>query len=286
MPYDIVNTVDGNIELPEELVFDVGYEPCKVPNKKYVFNQKTGEYLNVVGSNYQCVGHHTFAKSIFSAINESIPNEHLADADIKFKTARRNGFMMMEIILPNLSYEIYTEKHSEKIGQRIIALHGVDGLCSNLAVFGQISFFCTNKMIRGEHDKVLRKNTSGFSIENFEKQLMVSQQSFYSHAEELQRWANISTASLDAELFLEKVMKSKRQAKNMFSLYEQEVSVRGKNAYSLYSAFTNYTSYADERNGFPIKETGNDTQAVTMWQRELDVTKWISSKPFKELVNV
>ena len=65
MPYDIVNTVDGNIELPEELVFDVGYEPCKVPNKKYVFNQKTGEYLNVVGSNYQCVGHHTFAKSIF-----------------------------------------------------------------------------------------------------------------------------------------------------------------------------------------------------------------------------
>ena len=40
MPYDIVNTVDGNIELPEELVFDVGYEPCKVPNKKYVFNQK------------------------------------------------------------------------------------------------------------------------------------------------------------------------------------------------------------------------------------------------------
>jgi hypothetical protein len=48
----------------------------------------------------------------------------------------------------------------------------------------------------------------------------------------------------------------------------------------LYSAFTNYASYADERNGFSLKNTGNDTQAVSMWGREQEVSKWVSDPKF------
>ena len=54
--------------------------------------------------------------------------------------------------------------------------------------------------------------------------------------------------------------------------------------FSLYSAFTNYATYADERNGFTLKNTGNDTQSESMWKREQEVNKWISSDRFQRLL--
>ena len=88
----------------------------------------------------------------------------------------------------------------------------------------------------------------------------------------------------DVKAMLETLLKSDRMADKMFSLYNQEASVRGQNVWSLYSAFTNYASHADERNGFNLRNTGKDTGAVSMFQRENKVSQWIESKPFKELI--
>jgi hypothetical protein len=54
--------------------------------------------------------------------------------------------------------------------------------------------------------------------------------------------------------------------------------------FALYSAFTNYATYADERNGFSLRNTGNDTQAVTMFNRENQVSQWVSNPAFQQLV--
>jgi len=54
--------------------------------------------------------------------------------------------------------------------------------------------------------------------------------------------------------------------------------------FALYSAFTNYATYADERNGFKLRNTGKDTDAVSMWEREEKVSRWVDSKQFKELL--
>ena len=60
--------------------------------------------------------------------------------------------------------------------------------------------------------------------------------------------------------------------------------MRGQNVWALYSAFTNYASYADDRNGFALRNTGKDTNAVSMFQRESKVSQWTESKQFKELI--
>jgi len=70
----------------------------------------------------------------------------------------------------------------------------------------------------------------------------------------------------------------------MIHLVQQEVSKRGRNVFALYSAFTNYASYADDRNGFNLRNTGKDTASQSMWARESEVTKWISTPEFKQLV--
>ena len=69
----------------------------------------------------------------------------------------------------------------------------------------------------------------------------------------------------------------------MYELYCSEATIRGHNKWALYSAFTNYASYADERNGFNLRNTANDTNAISMWGREQEVTKWVSDSRFVQL---
>ena len=270
--------------LPENLDFDPVFEPTKVRDKKYVINGNTGDYIGVVGDTFNCASHDAFFSGVVDTITENLSYVARDGLTTKWNIARQNAWAMLDMTLPNVTARIETDKHSTTIAQRIIALHGIDGSCSNQTFFGAIDFFCTNGMIRGEHDKVRRKNTSNFSMDRFIRDLRESTQSFYAQSERLQGWANKPLFVGDVKAMLESLLKSDRTAEKMLNLYNQEASVRGQNVWALYSAFTNYASYADDRNGFALRNTGKDTNAVSMFQRESKVSQWIESKQFKELI--
>ena len=270
--------------IPEKLNFDVQFEPTKVRDKKYVINGNTGEYIGVVGNTFNCANHTDFFEGVHNTVTENLGEEETNGMNINWRIAKQNAWALMDMTLPNVTARIESDKHSTTIAQRIIALHGVDGSCSNQTYFGAIDFFCTNGMIRGEHDKIRRKNTANFSMDRFIRDLRESTQSFYAQSERLQGWANKPLYVGDVKAMLEALLKSDRASEKMFGLYNQEASVRGENVWALYSAFTNYASYADERNGFNLRETGKDTQAVSMFQREHKVSQWIESPVFKELI--
>lgn len=280
MPFDI----PMQDMIPENLDFTVAFEPTKVKDKKYVINGDTGEYIGVVGDTFNCASHTEFFEGVHDTVTENLGAAQCEDMNMKWRSARQNAWAMLDMTLPNVTARIETDKHSTTIAQRIIALHGVDGSCSNQTFFGAIDFFCTNGMIRGEHDKVRRKNTANFTMDRFIRDLRESTQSFYAQSERLQGWANKPLYRGDVKAMLDTLLKSDRMAEKMFGLYNQEASVRGQNVWALYSAFTNYASYADERNGFNLRNTGKDTGAVSMFQRESKVSQWIESKPFKELI--
>ena len=280
MPFDI----PMNEMIPQHLDFAVEFEPTKVKDKKYVINGNTGEYIGVVGEGFNCASHTDFFEGVHDTITENLGEDETDSMNMKWKTARDNAWVMLDMTLPNVTARIETDKHTTTIAQRIIALHGIDGSCSNQVFFGAIDFFCTNGMIRGEHDKIRRKNTSNFSMDRFIRDLRESTQSFYAQSERLQGWANKPLWAGDVKNMLESLLKSDRMAEKMFGLYNQEASVRGQNVWALYSAFTNYASYADERNGFNLRNTGKDTGAVSMFTREHKVSQWIESKQFKELI--
>ena len=280
MPFDI----PMQDMIPENLDFPVAFEPTKVKDKKYVINGYTGEYIGVVGDTFNCASHTEFFEGVHDTVTENLGEAQCEDMNMKWRSARQNAWAMLDMTLPNVTARIETDKHSTTIAQRIIALHGVDGSCSNQTFFGAIDFFCTNGMIRGEHDKVRRKNTANFTMDRFIRDLRESTQSFYAQSERLQGWANKPLYIGNVKAMLDTLLKSDRMAEKMLGLYNQEASVRGQNVWALYSAFTNYASYADERNGFNLRNTGKDTGAVSMFQRESKVSQWIESKPFKELI--
>jgi len=274
MPFDMI---------PADLDFDVAFEETKFDGKKYVLNQDTGEYLGVVGKDFTCASHGDFFRNVVDTATNELGEHELANANYNFQSARGGAWAMLDITLPNVTETIVTDKHETSIANRIIGLHGIDGSCSNQVYFGAIDFFCTNGMITGDHDKVRRKNSSGFSLENFVGELKRARSDFYDRAAKLQVWAKTSLKNVDIKTLLDDIITSNRKAEKMYELYCSEATVRGHNKWALYSAFTNYASYADERNGFNLRNTANDTNAISMWGREQEVTKWVSDNRFQML---
>ena len=207
----------------------------------------------------------------------------IENAQFTWRSARNNAWSMLDITLPDMQVEISTDKHTTTLGNRIISLHGIDGSCSNQAFFGAIDFFCTNGQISGDYDKIRKKNTSNFTLDGFIQELQRARTDFYTETAKMQVWAQTSTKYVNIQSLLEEMISSKRKAEKMFSLYCAEASTRGHNKWALYSAFTNYASYADERNGFNLRNTGNDTRAISMFSREQEVSKWVSDRRFIEL---
>ncbi len=269
--------------VPEHLDFGVECEPTKMRDKKQGINADTGQYLGIVGTGFKWASNGDFYRGVLDTVTEELTSHEVADARMNWRTARDGAWAMLDITLPNMKTVVETEKHSTEIGNRIISLHGIDGSCSNQVYFGAIDFFCTNGQISGDYDKVRKKNTSNFSMESFIYELTRARTDFYEQAAKMQVWANTSLKYVDVSSLLESMITSKRKAEKMYSLYMQEASQRGHNKWALYSAFTNYATYADERNGFNLRNTGNDTQAISMWSREQEVSKWVSDDKFIEL---
>jgi hypothetical protein len=267
--------------IPEHLDFTVEFEPTKVDDKKYVINGDTGDYIGIVGNGFTCANHGDFFRNVMDTTTETLSDYDMEGAQINWRSAHKDGWAMMDMTLPNVTAKIATDKHETTLMKRIIALHGVNGTCSNTTIFGAIDFFCLNGQITGDHNKVMRKNTSNFSLDRFITELHKSQQDFTAQAEQMQRWANTSLMHVDVKAMLEGIMKSDRKSEKMYGLYNQEVATRGRNLWALYSAFTNYATYADERNGFALRNTGSDTQSKSLFMREIEVANWVNTPQFQ-----
>ena len=288
MPLDMTTQDNFIAEVPENLTFKTVFEPTLFKEKKYVINGDTGEYIGVVGKSFNCADHQDFFYGVQNVMTENLPAADLKTVDVSWRTARDNAWALMDLKLTDVSATIRTDKHETVISPRIIALHGIDGSASNQVFFGKIDFFCTNGMINGEYDKVRRKNTSNFQMNDFIRELAALRSDFYVEAQRMQRWADTplkgwGTTSKVQDM-LESIIKSERKAKKMTDLYYSEAKTRGHNVFALYSAFTNYASYADSRNGFTLRNTGNDTASESMWKREQEVSKWISTTEFNSLL--
>ena len=285
MPLD---GVDPRIfgDIPDSLNFNVEFEPTRLSSKKYVINASTGEAVGIVGSSYPNNPHPAFFRRVQAAITDNLGWNDLADAKVKWQTARNGAFGLMDITLPNVRYTVTTKEHQTDVAQRIVALHGVDGLCSNQTYFGAIDFFCTNGCISGDWGKVRKKNTSGFSLDNFIHELNDAKTDFHQHGRQLQTMADRETDLTEVRAILDRIIKHPRKVEKMSMLYLDEASTRGHNMFALHSAFTNYATYADERNGFKLKEMKNDkdTKAITMFSREQQVNKWVSDPAWSALV--
>ena len=286
MPLDFpLDGVDPRIfgSLPDNVNFDVAHEPTRMTGKKYVVNQSNGEVLGIVGRGYPVNPHPVFFRRVQAAITDTLSWNDLDDAKVRWQTSRFGAFALMDITLPNVKYTVTTDRHQTEVAQRVIALHGLDGLCSNQIYYGAIDKFCTNGMLSGDHTRIKRKNTTNWDLDTFIEELNKAKVEFNDHGRLLQTWADKQVVAEQVHYALKAIVKSDRKAEKLTTLYLNEASTRGHNVFSLYSALTNFATYADERNDFKLRETAADTAAVTMFKREQQVNDWVSHPAFLAL---
>ena len=283
MPFDMNNTASHELIVPDHLDFDVSFDKTRVKDKKYVINSNTDEAIAIIGRSATARNHAEFYNRVWDTIVEDLSQEDLQDKTYKFKSARNKGWSMLDVTFPNVKTTVETVKHKTEIAFRMIAVHAIDGTASPATWFGGIDTFCTNGQITGDWDMVRKKNTSGFTVENFMRELRVAKTNFDLQGKRLQTWATTNLAHVQVDELIQKIVKSERKSRKLHDLFLDERRMRGNNLFALYSAFTNYSSYADARNGFELRNTGNDTKAVSMLAREQEVSKWVSSPEFLEL---
>ena len=283
MPFDMNNTASHELIVPDHLDFDVSFDKTRVRDKKYVINSNTDEAIAIIGRSATARNHAEFYNRVWDTIVEDLSQEDLQDKTYKFNSARNKGWSMLDVTFPNVKTTVETVRHKTEIAFRMIAVHAIDGTASPATWFGGIDTFCTNGQITGDWDMVRKKNTSGFTVENFMRELRVAKTNFDLQGKRLQTWATTILAHVQVDELIQKIVKSERKSRKLYDLFLDERRMRGNNLFALYSAFTNYSSYADERNGFALRNTGNDTKAVSMLAREQEVSKWVSSPAFLEL---
>jgi len=285
MPFDFnIDTPTHELIVPDYLDFDVHFNDTRVRDKKYVINSDTDKAIAIIGKGATARNHAEFYNRVWDTIVEDLSQEDLRDYSYSFNSARNKGWSMLDVAFPNVKTTVKTKKHETEIAFRMIAVHAIDGSASPATWFGGIDTFCTNGQITGDWDMVRKKNTSGFTVDNFIRELRVAKTNFDLQGKRLQSWADTNLSdSLYVSEAINKIVKSERKARKLHDLFLSERATRGNNLFALYSAFTNYASYADERNGFELRNTGNDTKAVSMLAREQEVSKWVSSPAFLQL---
>jgi L-rhamnose mutarotase len=284
MPFDFnIDTPTHELIVPDYLDFDVHFNDTRVRDKKYVINSDTDEAIAIIGKGATARNHAEFYNRVWDTIVEDLSQEDLRDYSYSFNSARNKGWSMLDVAFPNVKTTVETKKHKTEIAFRMIAVHAIDGSASPATWFGGIDTFCTNGQITGDWDMVRKKNTSGFTVDNFIRELRVAKTNFDLQGKRLQSWADTNLAHVQVDELIQEIVKSERKSRKLHDLFLDERHTRGNNLFALYSAFTNYASYADERNGFALRNTGNDTRAVSMLAREQEVSKWVSSPAFLQL---
>jgi L-rhamnose mutarotase len=284
MPFDFnIDTPTHELIVPDYLDFDVHFNDTRVRDKKYVINSDTDEAIAIIGKGATARNHAEFYNRVWDTIVEDLSQEDLRDYSYSFNSARNKGWSMLDVAFPNVKTTVKTKKHETEIAFRMIAVHAIDGSASPATWFGGIDTFCTNGQITGDWDMVRKKNTSGFTVDNFMRELRVAKTNFDLQGKRLQSWADTNLAHVQVDELIQEIVKSERKSRKLHDLFLDERHTRGNNLFALYSAFTNYSSYADERNGFALRNTGNDTRAVSMLAREQEVSKWVSSPAFLQL---
>jgi len=284
MPFDFNIQPDWHkLIVPDHLDFDVHFNDTRVRDKKYVINSDTDKAIAIIGKGATARNHAEFYNRVWDTIVEDLSQEDLRDYSYSFNSARNKGWSMLDVAFPNVKTTVKTKKHETEIAFRMIAVHAIDGSASPATWFGGIDTFCTNGQITGDWDMVRKKNTSGFTVDNFMRELRVAKTNFDLQGKRLQTWADTNLAHVQVDELIQEIVKSERKSRKLHDLFLDERHTRGNNLFALYSAFTNYSSYADERNGFELRNTGNDTRAVSMLAREQEVSKWVSNPAFLQL---
>lgn len=240
---------------------------------------KTAHVLGVVGSGYKLVHNRELFTRVEDTLCKKMQSHELDDVMVKDRVANYGRTCYREYVFPNIKCNVGGGTRSD-IAFRMIVQNGYGDSALRMHA-GAIEFWCSNGMIRGEYQSVYRKHTSGLILSGVADAVDKALDVFANSQNVWREWARKPVRNMDAMELFRELARTDRLTEKLSDHYMRERDVRGDNLWSVYSTLTYYASHSDGE--FAIRDTGMDTQAATMLERELRVAKWINSDAWRKL---
>ena len=272
-----------------ELYFDTWERPCYFKGKDDTFYMDEDHKhivrmyddkplsLGVVGKNYNKLSNEKLCKSIEETFVEALTDEELRGVDVKDTVSYHGGLSIRQYIFPNIRADI--QSRNSDVAFRTIIVNGDDGSSSFKLYNGAIDFFCSNGMVTGIYDMIVKKHTKGLQIPRLIDKVKTSIDIFYKQAEQWQHWVGKTITDEEAQECYESFPNAsdKMVAKLMRQFHIESLS-HGRTVWALYSAATFYSSHSAGE--FATRETGQDHTASTLLNRERQVRSWVETDRF------
>ena len=258
---------------------DLFYED---PHHKHIVRMYNSEPISVglVGKNYKLLRNRDLCEGIEDTFTKSLTKEELDGVTRRDSVSYMGGTCIRDYIFPNIRADIGRSKSD--IGFRAIVINGYDGTSSFKFLHGAIDFFCTNGMVTGSYDMIVKRHTKGLQIPKLTDRLRGSIDIFYKQADTWKHWIRKQISDEAAEeCFKAMPNVSERRIQQLMRQFLIECQTHGRTVWALYSAAT---YYATSNEGiFSVRDTDNDHSASTLMDRERQVRSWLSTDGFKEL---
>jgi len=280
-----------------ELYFDVWERPCyfmgsgkkfpetkyyEDPHHKHIVRMWQGEptSIGLVGHNYKLLKNKILGEEIEDTFMEVLTPEELKNVTRKDRVSYMGGTSLRDYIFPNITADIGSRRSD--IAFRVIVINGYDGTSSFKFYHGAIDFFCTNGMVTGSYDMIVKRHTSGLTIPSLTDRLRNSINIFYKQSEQWSDWVGKEICDEDAEQCFKAMPNvSERRVQQLMRQFRIEVESHGRTVWALYSAATYYAS--SDNGDFSIRETNSDHKASTLMNREQQVRAWQNSDEFLKI---
>lgn len=274
-----------------ELYFDVWERPayfmggkdngnyyCDNDHKHIVrlYNDKPVS-IGLVGRNYKLLKNRELCEGIEDTFMETLTKEELHGVTRRDRISYMGGTSIRDYIFPNIRADI--ESKRSDIAFRAIVINGYDGSSSFKFYHGAIDFFCTNGMVTGSYDMIVKRHTAGLQVPKLTDRLRQSIDIFYKQADQWKHWVGKEISDEDAEECYKALPNvSERRVQQLMRQFLIECQSHGRTVWALYSAATFYAS--SDHGDFSIRETNSDHKASTLMNREQQVRSWLNSDEF------
>ena len=274
-----------------DLYFDVWERPAyfkgrdgyyEDPSHKHIVRLWEDEphSIGLVGKNYKVLHNKELCEGVEDTFMETLTSEELHGVQRRDRVSYMGGTSIRDYIFPSIRADI--ESKRSDIAFRTIIVNGYDGSSSFKFYHGAIDFFCTNGMVTGSYDMIIKKHTAGLSVPKLTDRLRNSIDIFYKQTEQWSKWVGKEICDEDAEeCFKAMPNVSERRVEQLMRQFRIETQSHGRTVWALYSAATFYAS--QNAGDFKIRETGQDNSASTLMNRENQVRSWLNTESFTEL---
>jgi hypothetical protein len=267
------------------------YDPIR-SHKAIIRTTEAGDgvhVLNVVGSTYKLIHN----KELFGHIENTLCKKMRADAlDGVRVTDKVSGFgrvCMREYVFPNIKCKltggVRDRRAVSEIAFRLIVQNGYGGSALRIHA-GAIDFYCTNGMISGEYQSTYHKHTAGLVVSGIDATVERALDTFANSQQKWTRWVDTPVGHEQAMQLFRDLATSDKLRDNLSQQYLRDRDERGDNLFAVYSTLTYYASHNDGDFKLRSSVQAQDTEAVTMLQRELTVAKWITTDAWRKLEHV